>query len=226
MIIIRSLFFNLLFVIFTLLLGVLFLPFLISSTASNKLARFWATTTLFLLRYICNVNIIFKNNINMFSKGNVFAVRHESALDTILFINYFKNVKYIMKKELQYIPLYGWFAVRCGHILVKRKGAGISLNKMLKEVENKLLENNKLIIFPHGTRIKPEQRIKIKPGIFAIYRHTESIIVPVYISSGKEWERNGFIKNPGIIEVVFHEPIEAGLQKRQFLELLEAKINP
>ena len=83
-----------------------------------------------------------------------------------------------------------------------------------------------MIIFPHGTRIKPEQRIKIKPGIFAIYRHTESIIVPVYISSGKEWERNGFIKNPGIIEVAFHEPIEAGLQKRQFLELLEAKINP
>ena len=99
MIIIRSLFFNLLFVIFTLLLGVLFLPFLISSTASNKLARFWAATTLFLLRYICNVNIIFKNNINMFSKGNVFAVRHESALDTILFINYFKDVKYIMKDK-------------------------------------------------------------------------------------------------------------------------------
>jgi len=226
LIIIRSLFFNLLFVIFTLLLGVLFLPLLISSTASNKLANFWAATTLFLLRNICNVNIIFKNNINMCSKGNVFAVRHESVLDTILFINYFKDVKYIMKKELQYIPFYGWFAVRCGHIFVKRQGAGITLKKMLKEVEKKLLENNKLIIFPHGTRIKPKQRIKIKPGIFAIYRHTESIIVPVHISSGKEWERNGIIKNPGIIEVVFHKPIEAGLQKRQFLKLLEAKINP
>ena len=226
LIIIRSLLFNFLFFNTTFILGIICLPLLLSQKASIKLSVFWAKLTIYYLKIICGIKISYKGYEKLNSDSKVFALRHESVLDTILFLDYFVNAKYIMKKELKYIPFYGWFAVRCGHIVVNREGGASSLKEMLNKVKEKLMSNNKLIIFPHGTRIRMGQSQGVQSGIYAIYKYIDSSIVPVYLSTGNEWDINGFTKRPGNIEVVFCERIKKGLDKVKFLRQLESKINP
>ena len=225
-IIIRSLLFNFLFFNTTFILGIVCLPLLLSQKASVELSGLWAKLTIYYLKIICGIKISYKGYKKLDNDSNIFALRHESVLDTILFLDYFINAKYIMKKELKYIPLYGWFAVRCGHIVVNRKGGASGLKEMLNKVEEKLMTNTKLIIFPHGTRIKVGQSKKIQSGIYAIYKYIDTSIVPVYLSTGNEWDINGFTKRPGNIDVVFSERIKEGLDKAQFIRQLESKINP
>ena len=226
MIFVRSLIFNFLFIFTTLLLGIIFFPLILSEKASVRLSSIWARLTIFYLKIICKINIDYKGYEKFGKENNIFAVRHESALDTILFLDYFTDAKYVMKSELKIIPIYGWFAVRCGHILINRMGGANTLREMLGKIEKKLLMNNKLIIFPHGTRIESGSKQSIQSGIFAIYKYTNASIIPVYVSSGREWDINGFIKRPGNIEVLFYYPIKGGLEKKEFIKKLESKINP
>jgi len=208
------------------MLGIVCLPLLLSQKASIELSVFWAKLTIWYLKIICGIKISYKGYENLDDDSNVFALRHESVLDTILFLNYFINAKYIMKKELKYIPFYGWFAVRCGHIVVNREGGASSLKEMLNKVKEKLMTNSKLIIFPHGTRIGVGQSQGVQSGIYAIYKYVDTSIIPVYLSTGNEWDINGFTKRPGNVEVVFCERIKKGLNKAKFIRQLESKINP
>ena len=226
LIIIRSLLFNFLFFNTTFILGIVCLPLLLSQKASVELAALWAKLTIYYHKIICGIKLSYRGYEKLNNNTTVFALRHESILDTILFLDYFINAKYIMKKELKYIPFYGWFAVRCGHIVVNRKGGASSLKEMLSKVDDKLVANNKLIIFHHGTRIKVGQSQRIQSGIYAIYKYIDTPIVPVFLSTGNEWDINGFTKRPGNIDVVFCEKIEEGLDKAQFMTQLESKINP
>ena len=102
LIFIKSLIFNILFYSLSAIIGVLF-PILVSKPLSIKLTNIWAKITIYMLNTICNIKIDIQN-FESFAKGKVlFAVRHESVLDTILFLAYFPNIKYVLKKELLYI---------------------------------------------------------------------------------------------------------------------------
>ena len=108
MIFFRSLAFDLLFFTISIFIGFFLFPFLISSSLTIKISHKWALITIYLLKKICKIEIeINKKNLNKYFNNQVlFAVRHESVLETILFLAYFSNIKYIVKKELLYVPFY------------------------------------------------------------------------------------------------------------------------
>ena len=68
-------------------------------------------------------------------------------------------------------------------------------------------------------------KIDIKSGIYALYKHLNILIIPVYMSTGEVWDRKGFIKRPGLVKVKFYEPINSGYKKTQFIKLLNSKLN-
>ena len=223
----RSLIFNLLFFMMSLIIGVLFFPFLISSSWTIIISHKWAIITIYLLKKICKIEIdINKEHLNKFYNNQVlFAVRHESVLETILFLAYFSNIKYIVKKELLYVPFYGLFVWRCGHIIIDRAARSKAIFLLLKKIKCNLAIKQNLVLFPHGTRVRPLKKVRIKPGIYAIYKHLNIPIVPVYMSSGYIWDRKGFIKRPGKLKVTFFESIDSGYNKKEFLKLLNFKLN-
>ena len=227
MILLRSLAFNLLFFTISIFIGFFLFPFLISSSLTIKISHKWALITIYLLKKICKIEIeINKKNLNKYFNNQVlFAVRHESVLETILFLAYFSNIKYIVKKELLYVPFYGQFVWRCGHIIIDRKEQSKTIFLMLKKIKLLLTKKENLVLFPHGTRVKYRAKVHIKPGIYAIYKHLKIPIIPVYMASGHVWDKKGFIKNPGIVKVTFFDSIESGYSKEKFLKLLNSKLN-
>jgi len=225
LIFIRSLIFNTLFFLLSALIGILFFPVLISQSLSIKICNIWAKIALYMLNSICEITIDIKGVEYFYNQQFLFAVRHESVLETILFLAYFPNIKYVVKKELLYIPFYGLFVWRCGHIIINRKGRASSIFLMLKKIQNNLNNNESIVIFPHGTRVKSATKVDIKSGTYALYKHLNISIIPVYMSTGEVWDRKGFIKRPGLVKVKFYEPINSGYNKTQFIKLLNSKLN-
>jgi len=225
LIVIKSLIFNILFFLLSAIIGIVFFPVLISKTLSVKISSIWAKITLYMLNKICGIKINIKGLETNSTKKVMFAVRHESALETILFLAYFPNIKYVLKKELLYIPFYGLFAWRCGHIIIDRRGGASSIFLMLKKIQNNLKSFESVVIFPHGTRVKSGTKVNIKSGIYALYKHLNITIIPVYMSTGEVWEKRGFIKKPGLVEVKFYEKINSGYEKKDFIKLLNSKLN-
>jgi len=209
----------------SLFIGILFFPFLISKKITIIVASYWSKITLYLLRIICKIEIKIDENFLLNKKELILAVRHESILDTIVFIAYFPNVKYIVKKELLYVPFYGLFVWRCGHIIIDRQGKSTTLNKMINLVRSNFNLGMNVIIFPHGTRVKPGHKVDVKSGIYAFYKYLNVPITPVYLSSGLVWGRKGFIKRPGIVEVKFYKNINLGINKKDFLRILNLRLN-
>ena len=227
MIFLRSLAFNSLFFSVSIIIGFFLFPCLISTSLTIKISHKWALITIYLLKKICKIEIeINKKNLNKHYNNQVlFAVRHESVLETILFLAYFSNIKYIVKKELLYVPFYGLFIWRCGHIIIDRKQRSKTIFLMLKKIKFLLTKKVNLVLFPHGTRVKYLTKVNIKPGIYAIYKHLTVPIIPVYMASGHVWDKKGFIKRPGIVKVTFFDSIDTGYSKEKFLQLLNSKLN-
>ena len=225
LIVIKSLIFNIFFFLLSAIVGILFFPVLISKNLSIKVSSSWAKITLYMLNKICGIKINIEGLEAYANKKIIFAVRHESALETLLFLAYLPNIKYVLKKELLYIPFYGLFAWRCGHIIIDRKGGASSIFLMLKKIQNNLKSFESVVIFPHGTRVKPANKANIKSGIYALYKHLNIAIVPVYMSTGVVWEKRGFIKKPGLVKVKFYEKINDGYEKNDFIRLLNSKLN-
>ena len=95
---------------------------------------------------------------------------------------------------------------------------------MVRKAAAALGSGAQLVVFPEGTRVAPGERRPYHPGIAALYRETGARVVPVALNSGRHWSRRGFRMRPGTIRLEFLEPIEPGLTRRVFMEVLEQRI--
>ena len=217
----RVFFFNIIFYFSILFFGLLLLPILTSRTLTRKTVRVWAKCIILVLTKILNIKIVFKNNSLKEKEGQVIAANHQSAFDTIFFLAAFDKTIYIIKKELIFIPVYGWYAMRLGNIYIDRKKKIESIKKISKNIVNLIKQDYKIVIFPEGTRQAPKKIGAIKPGVFLIQDRLKRPIFPVYIDSGETWPRNSFKIKKKNIFVKSLKPIPYGLTKKKFKEILK-----
>ena len=156
--------------------------------------------------------------------GAILASNHASYTDVLLIgCGIGRHLKYVAKAELfkKFFSRVIWTYL--GGIPINRRGVNLdSFKKIVDEVEKGSL----VVIFPEGTRVPYGEKGEIKPGIIALYKMVDAPIIPVSLNSGRLWPRNSFIKKPGLITVTFHEPIEKGLSREEFVKRLEEQINP
>jgi len=213
--------FNFVFYFSILFFGLLLLPILISRKLTRKTVRIWSKCIIFFLIKVLNIKIVFKNNFLKDKEGQVIAANHQSAFDTIFFLAAFDKTIYIIKKELIFIPVYGWYAMRLGNIYIDRKKKIESIKKISRNIVNLVKKDYKIVIFPEGTRQEPKKIGAIKPGVFLIQDRVKRPIFPVYIDSGETWPRNSFkIKKKNIL-IKSLKPIPYGLTKKKFKETLK-----
>ena len=117
----RVLLFNLIFYFSIIFFGLVLLPVLSSKTLTRKTVGVWAKSIIFFLQKTLNIKIVFENRYLKDDKGQVIAANHQSVFDTIFFLAAFDKTVYIIKKELIFIPIYGWYAMRLGNIYIDRK---------------------------------------------------------------------------------------------------------
>ena len=221
----RSLAFNIAFFVMTALLGVIGLPLLLAPRRwVMRFGRFWAGCVLALLKAIVGLDGEIRGLDKVPSGACVIAMKHQSAWDTLILPVVLHDPAIVLKRELLWVPFYGWYAARAGSIAIDRRGGATALRGMVAAARRAAAQNRPIVIFPEGTRTAPGQRLPYQPGIAALYQALDLPLVPAAVNSGLFWGRRSFLKNPGRITLAFLDPITPGLPRRQLMPELESRI--
>ncbi|MBN8293163.1 1-acyl-sn-glycerol-3-phosphate acyltransferase [Rhodobacter sp. NTK016B] len=149
------------------------------------------------------------------------AAKHQSFFDIILICNVLPRPKFIMKKQLVWAPILGWYALRIGCVPVDRGRRGAAIKAMVEQVNSGKLEPGQLIIFPQGTRVAPGVKQDYKVGVAVLYQELGAPVVPASCNVGVFWPRHAVYRKPGLAVVEFGTPIEPGMPLRDFLGRVE-----
>ena len=184
----------------------------------------WGVGVRFLLRWAVGLRWRVEGLENVPPGPCVIAAKHQSAWDTMVFHVLLPDPVYVVKKELTRIPFWGWGFYKAGCVVVDRKAGAKALKHLVEGVKVALGRGSQVVIFPEGTRTAPDQRVDYHPGIAAIYRDANVPVVPVALDSGLFWGRMAPIKYPGEITIKFMEPINPGMDRREFMTLLQDRV--
>jgi len=221
----RAFIFNLAFYLDTALLGIAGLPLLVAPRRLvSRFGRFWAQTILALLKLIVGLDGEIRGRERIPPGGCLIAMKHQSAWDTLILPPLLGDPAVVIKRELQWVPLYGWYATRAGSIFIDRKGGAGALRRMVADARRALAAGRPVVIFPQGTRTAPGQSAPYQPGVAALYQALGVPLVPAAVNSGLYWGRRAFMKRPGCIILEFLEPIPPGLPRRALMQTLETRI--
>lgn len=224
-IIVRSILFNILFYLTIVLYVVLALPFFaLPYRALVGFGKFWARTNLWLLKAVCGIDVEFRGREKIPPGGLIVAAKHQSMWETFALLLLFAEPTYIVKRELMWIPFFGWYLWKARMIAVDRGARAQALVRMTARVRRELKRGREVIIFPEGTRRAPGAAPAYKYGIAHIYAETGVPCLPVALNSGLFWGRRSFKRYPGTITVEILDPIPPGLDKETFIERLKHDI--
>ena len=154
----------------------------------------------------------------------VYACKHESAWETYVMTSVVDKATVILKKELMYIPLFGWAAAKYGLIPVDRAAGTSAMKKMLVAAKKKVTEGRPVIIFPEGHRMPAGTSQKYKPGFLFLAQNLKMPIIPVALNSGMFWPRSSFTHIPGKIIVEFMPPMQIEGNKDEFMASIQKVI--
>lgn len=183
-----------------------------------------AIVSVWLLRVIAGTRLEVRGREKLPKGAYLVVSKHQSAWDTFGLVPLFRDPAIVLKDELKWIPFYGWFCVKFEHILVKRDKAAKALKQMISDAQFRAAEGREIVIFPEGTRQAPGAPPDYKPGYVALYEALELPCVPLALNSGLFWPRRQLVRHPGTIVVEFLDPIPAGLPRKEFRAMLEARL--
>jgi 1-acyl-sn-glycerol-3-phosphate acyltransferase len=233
LVLLRALVFNLLSWLIFLILGLAYLPLLLIPGRAGERVMMaagtaWSRLMLRTAAVVVGLDYEVRGRTNIPPTPALFAIKHQSAWDTLAVASLLPAPVVVLKRELFWVPFYGWYARRAGMIAIDRGAGASALRRMVRAARAALAKGRPLAIFPQGTRTLPVslggQPKPYQPGVAALYGELEVPVVPVALNSGLFWSRRAFRKYPGTIIVEFLPPIAPGLAKRPFLTQLEEAV--
>ena len=221
---IRSLAFNAAFFLWTTLALIVFLPVLLMPYAATYwFGRLWARVSLWFLNHLVGLDHRVVGLEHTRRGPAIYAAKHQSSWDTLIFALYLHLPAYVLKRELLFLPLFGAYLQKAGHIAVDRSAGAAALRKMLIAAKLRRNQGRDILIFPEGTRVPVGSHRPFQPGIAALYGQLDLPVVPVALNSGLFWSRRSFRKKPGTITLEFLPAIPPGLPRRAFMAELEKR---
>ena len=189
----------------------------------GKVMGYW---TGFCLKFFLSTNIEIKGKENIIQNEKFFiAASHQSMFETFYLQTIFNSPIFILKKELIFIPIFGWYLKKIGSISIKRNRVSKDNLSFFDDISKVLLNSSRpLIIFPQGTRVLPDQRPSFKKGASRIYEELKINCQPVAINSGYVWPKKGLKISNKEITISILKPIKAGLAKEEFIKILENSV--
>ena len=224
---IRNFLFSIFFYLGIILISIIFLPSLFLPKKivlfGGKLMGHW---TGICLKFFLSTKIIIKGKENLINKEKFFiASSHQSMFETFFLQTIFNSPIFILKKELLKIPIFGWYLIKIGSISIDRGKTTKENLDFFKKISKSINESNRpLIIFPQGTRLMPNDRTQFKKGVSRIYDELKIKCQPVAINSGSVWPKKDSLKPNLTLIISILKPIEAGMSKETFLEILQKDI--
>lgn len=205
----RSVLFWLVFLVSTLVLAfpVIFSAF-VSIEVAGSLVRFWVAINLWSLKHICGLSYRVEGQAHIPDEPVIVFSKHQSTWETLFFQYQFPGILYVAKRELAWLPFFGWCLVALRYIFIDRSSGRKAIKHISDQYQQRKSEGLSLVIFPEGTRkpVGAEPDYKIGGAVVAV--ETDTPLLPVALNAGEFWPRHSFIKWPGEISIVFGPPIE------------------
>jgi len=225
LILVRSVAFNLAFYLNTAFWLVVALPtFFMPFWAIVEIARIWGKVNLVLLRVICGIKVEIRGREKIPQGPLLVASKHQSAWETFALVTLFPNPVFILKRELQWIPIFGWFTIKGRMVPVDRGRGAAALRAMAERARHELAQNRQLIIFPEGTRRAAGAEPRYKYGVAHVYATAGVPCLPIALNSGLFWPRRTFRRYPGTVVVEICDIIPPGLDQQTFFDTLQTEI--
>lgn len=217
--------FNFVFYAWSTVLVVGALPIaLVSGAAMRRVSWFWGWTCLAMLRVLVGLRHRIRGREHVPAGPVIAAVKHQSAWDILVVSLLLPNAIIVAKRELSWIPVFGYELRRAGHIFIDRGGGAKELKRLVDRAQARVAAGHSVVVFPQGTRTLPGTPYPYQPGIAALYVALGLPVVPVALNSGLFWPRRRPLQRPGMVTVEFLPPIPPGHRRRRFMTELEDAI--
>ncbi len=194
----------------------------------------WSVIVLWWLRVTCRIRVEVSGLENIPAKPAVILAKHQSAWETLFLQRLFVPQAWVLKRELLWIPVFGWALALTRPVAIDRKAGRAAIKQVLGQGKVRLDEGNWVVIFPEGTRIAPGERGNYQIGGAMLAAHAGRPILPIAHNAGELWPRRGFIKHPGTIRLAIGPLIETEgrsakeliAQTETWIEGMQAKLEP
>jgi 1-acyl-sn-glycerol-3-phosphate acyltransferase len=187
-------------------------------------ASTWGRTSIWLMEVICNVRVEYRGRDKIPQGPLIVASKHQSAWETLALLQFFDQPFYILKRELTWLPFFGWYLLKAGMIGVNRESGGRSMIGVIRRAGQQIRQGRQFLIFPEGTRRAPGAPPDYKNGVSLIYDDAGVPCLPVALNSGLFWPRRSFLRYPGTLVLEFLDPIPPGLKRKEFTGRLSQAI--
>lgn len=191
-------------------LGLLSFP--LPAAARYRIITTWSRLTVAGAEKICGIRYRVLGAENLPPPPFIVLSKHQSAWETLVFQIIFPPQVWVVKRELLWVPFFGWGLAMLSPIAIDRGAGPRALNQLLEQGRERLARRYCIVIFPEGTRVAPGRRGRYQAGGAWLAVKTATPVVPVAHNAGVLWRRNAFIKHAGVVTVSIGAPIDA----RQF----------
>ena len=186
----------------------------------------WAHIIIFLLKIICRVDyhIIGANNLPKIPA--IIASRHQSTWETAFLMILLDRPAFILKKELLWFPVFGWYLIPSGMISINRSKGMSAIKQIVQQAKKAINNNHHIVVFPEGTRMEHGHAGKIQSGVVAIHHALPDIpIITISLNSGKFWSKKSWKIKPGTIYLHVNAPIDINnMSKEDLIKKIEQGI--
>ena len=197
------------------------IPALVSRKATYWVVRNFAGSVVFLARIICGLKVELRGQI---PTGNVvIASKHQSFFDVILHAYYLKSVNFVMKQELTYFPIIGFYGKRLGVAPVRRGGKGKAVSQMLSGLERND-GDTQLVIYPQGTRVAPGKVMPYKVGAAVVCQRMNRRCILAATNVGMYWPKHSLLRKRGTVILEYLDEVPSGLKTKSFVRYIEENI--
>lgn len=225
MLFVRSLLFNAAFYANMVLWLIALIPFVAAPRkVFMRVVQAWGRMSLWLLRVIAGTRLEFRGLDRIPPGGLLVASKHQSFLETFALLTVFDDPTFVLKRELTWIPLFGWYALKARQVPVNRSAGSLALVEMNARAHEEAARGRQILIFPEGTRRAPGAPPAYKYGVAHLYANLGVPCVPVALNTGLYWPRRKFLRRPGTAVIEILEPIPPGLPRDEFHETAKRAI--
>ncbi len=205
----------------------LVLAFLLPFRVRYRIGRLWTDTALWMLRHVCGLRWEVRGRQHIPAGPAIVMCKHQSAWETMALQQIFPPQVWVLKRELVWLPLFGWGLGLLDPIAIDRKAGFRAMKTLAREGADRLARGAWVVVFPEGTRVGVDERRDWQPGGGLLAAHTGAPVVPVAHNAGVYWPRNTFAKRPGTILLEIGPPLDTrGLSAAEITRRVQEWVEP
>jgi 1-acyl-sn-glycerol-3-phosphate acyltransferase len=183
----------------------------------------WVDAATWLIRHLLHIEHQVLGRQNIPATPCIILAKHQSAWETIVLQQIFPLTSFVYKRELHWLPFFGWGLALMPFVAIDRSAGKEALTRLASRGRQRLAEGYSVIVFPEGTRVEPGHKKRYKIGGAYLAAQSGAPVVPVALNSGEFWRRQAFLKRPGTVTVSIGPAIDpAGLSAEEINQRAEA----